>query len=52
MVMSTVHPRRFVMAAAPSATAWIEAAFQRAFGPPERSPDELNRLVERLQQAR
>lgn len=49
--MSTVDPRRFVIAAAPSATTWIEAAFRRAFGAPERPPDELTRLVERLRQA-
>lgn len=50
--MSTVNPRRFVIADAPSATAWIEAAFRRAYGRPGPVPAELNRLIERLQQAR
>ena len=50
--MSTVRPRRFVIADAPGATAWIEAAFRRAYGRPDPVPDELSRLVERLQQAR
>jgi len=50
--MSTTHPRRFVIAAAPSATAWLQAALQQAYGPPERLPDGLHQLVDRLHQAR
>ena len=45
--MST-SPRRFVTAAPPSATAWIGEALARAFGRPERIPEALARLIERL----
>jgi hypothetical protein len=48
--MSTV-PRRFIIAAAPSATAWIGEALARAFGRPERIPEALGRLIERLDRA-
>ncbi len=50
--MSTTHPRRFVIAVAPSATDWLKAALQQAYGSPQHLPDGLNRLVDRLQQAR
>ncbi len=50
--MATTHPRRYVIAAAPSATGWLQTALQRAFGPPQHLPDELERLADRLHQAR
>ena len=45
--MSTA-PRRFVIAAPPSPTAWIGEALARAFGRPESIPEALERLIERL----
>ena len=45
--MSTT-PRRFIIAVAPSATAWIGEALVRAFGRPECIPEALERLIERL----
>jgi len=50
--MATIHPRRFAIVAAPGATAWLQVALERAFGPPQHLPDGLNRLADRLQQAR
>jgi len=50
--MSIAHPRRFVIAAAPSATAWLQVALRQAFGPPGRLPDGLDELLDRLHQAR
>ena len=50
--MSTTDSRRFVTAAAPNATAWIETALQRAFGPSWTLPEGLQQLLDRLQQAR
>lgn len=50
--MSTEHPRRFVIAAAPSATAWLQAALRQAYGLPEHLPGGFDELVDRLHQAR
>jgi hypothetical protein len=46
-IMSTT-PRRFIIAVAPSASAWIGEALARAFGRPERIPAALEKLIERL----
>jgi len=50
--MATTHPRRFIVVARPSATDWIGEALARAFGRPERIPEALERLIERLNRPR
>jgi hypothetical protein len=50
--MATMSPRRFVIVAAPSATAGIGDALRRAFQRPDtqRMNETLERLIKRLDQ--
>lgn len=50
--MSTTDSRRFVIAAAPNATAWIETALRKAFGLSRTLPNRLEQLLDRLPKAR
>lgn len=46
--MTTVHPRRFVIAAAPHPWAWLTEALNRAFRCPNEPSRAQQKLIERL----
>lgn len=50
--MATTYPRRFELAAAPSATAWIGEALRKAFACSDQLPGALAQMVERLNRVR
>jgi hypothetical protein len=50
--MTTTFPRRFVIAAPPSATAWIVAVLNRAFRCPQEQSRMLDQLIGQLNRCR
>ena len=50
--MTTAFPRRFELAVAPSATAWIGEALRRVFACSDHLPGALEQVAERLNRVR